>query len=140
MNTEMAKMSEVRQLVIRESVQVPNFFFDAIMPVARPADFKILLFIWRKTVGWNKRKDFISITQIRRGARVCREKAISAPRFWEAVGLIRRTGRSGIRGTTQYEIVLNYDREGVVSRLKQLVYGTDQSARPASIFPSKTWN
>ncbi len=100
---------------------IPNFFFDEMMPRVAAEDLKVLLFIWRKTWGWQKRRDFISLTQIQQGARVCRHKALSGVRLWESVGLLRRTGRSGIRGIVEYEIVLDCVPKVLTSALDALV-------------------
>jgi hypothetical protein len=98
------------------------------MPVVSHAEFKVLLFIWRKIAGWGKRKDYISLTQIQKGAGVCRETAISAPLFWVRAGLLRKLGRSGIRGTVLFELVTEYDEQAVISALNRLVHSPDWSA------------
>lgn len=44
--------------------QIPNVIFDYWMEKLTPAEFKVLLFICRKTFGWQKTKDSISRSQI----------------------------------------------------------------------------
>lgn len=44
--------------------QVPNIIFDYWMEKLSPAEFKILLCLCRKTFGWNKRFDDVSLRQI----------------------------------------------------------------------------
>jgi len=42
----------------------PNVFLDHWMPILSPAEFKTLMCITRKTLGWGKIRDNISLTQI----------------------------------------------------------------------------
>lgn len=44
--------------------QVPNIIFDHWMKILTPGEFKVLLCICRKTFGWSKKKDRISLRQI----------------------------------------------------------------------------
>jgi hypothetical protein len=122
----------IRDALLPESTPVPNFFFDKIMPRVPHAEFKVLLFIWRKTVGWQKDRDFVSLTQIERGAGVCRDVAISGTRLCEKLGLCAKRGRSGYRGTSEYEVSPALDKQYVINRLEELVATDDQSDSPAS--------
>lgn len=126
------KTKGTRRILDAGYTKVPNLFIDRLMPRVRPAHFKVLIFIWRKTVGWQKQRDYISLTQIQSGAGVCRATAVSGIKFWKQVGLIRPTNRSGIRGTIQYEVAVSYDEEAVTSRLEQLVGGNHWSTKSAS--------
>jgi hypothetical protein len=100
---------------------IPNFLVDVVMPVAPPEDWKVLMLLWRKIAGWGKWQDHVSLTQIERGAGVCRHKAVSSPLFWQRVGLLRKLGRSGIRGTIRFELVTDYNEKAVTSALDALV-------------------
>ena len=44
---------------------VDNYLIDHIMPIIRPNAFKVLILIIRKTMGWHKKEDQISYSQIR---------------------------------------------------------------------------
>ena len=44
-------------------IKLPNNFIDLLMSKLSDASFKVLMVILRKTVGWNKEVDFISLTQ-----------------------------------------------------------------------------
>lgn len=81
----------VRASVLPQSTPLPNFFVDVIMPRVRPADFAVLLFIWRKTIGWNKLEDCIPLSQMQRGTGRGRARLLRSLRLWEALGLIERT-------------------------------------------------
>jgi hypothetical protein len=124
--------SGIRNALLPESTPVPNFFFDKIMPRVPHAEFKVLLLIWRKTVGWQKDRDFVSLTQIERGAGVCRDVAISGARLCVKLGLCAKRCRSGYRGTNEYEISPVVDKQDVINRLEGLVAKDDQSVSPAS--------
>jgi hypothetical protein len=110
-----------RNIMIPESTPVPNFFFDVLMPIAPRAFFDVLLFIWRKTVGWDKERDFLSLSQIQKGASVSRGIAVDAIRFWKSAGLVIRGDRHGLRGTIEYRVLLDYDREAVTGSITELV-------------------
>jgi phage replication O-like protein O len=49
---------------IPNSAQIPNILFDYWMAKLTPAEFKVLMAIARKTYGWNKSRDRISLKQI----------------------------------------------------------------------------
>ncbi|MFQ5685066.1 MAG: replication protein [Candidatus Scalindua sp.] len=46
------------------TTQIPNIIFDYWMEVLTPAQFKVLLCVCRKTFGWHKKRDAISLSQI----------------------------------------------------------------------------
>jgi hypothetical protein len=112
-----------------------NFLLDVVMPlvsVKYPKYFQVLLVIWRKTVGWGKAGDFISLTQFQRESGSSRDTVICALALWSKVGLIRRGEKRGIRGTVFVEVLLDYDEGDVTSRIKRLVESSDWSNHSAS--------
>lgn len=62
----MAAEIEATQNLITEPnyTQIPNVIFDYWMAQLTPAEFKVLLCICRKTFGWQKKRDRISLRQI----------------------------------------------------------------------------
>lgn len=54
-------------MLIPNSFQVPNIFVDKLLPYLKPSDTKIILFICRKTYGWQKSIDRISLSQFEKG-------------------------------------------------------------------------
>lgn len=46
---------------------VPNDFFDVWMREVEPSEWKILCFIIKKTIGWNKQEDWIAMSQFING-------------------------------------------------------------------------
>src|SRR5258708_75327 len=74
-------------LLIPNSTQIPNFLLDQIMPMVEPAEWKVLSFICRKTFGWQKFEDRISLTQF--------EQATGLSRPW-LVKILARLTKSGL--------------------------------------------
>lgn len=99
--------------------QVPDEFFDVCLSHLSGAETKVICYLFRRTFGWKKDSDAISLSQItdgitRRdgtkldsGAGVTRETATNALRGLEEKGLIVRTRQvrpDGGTGTTVYQI------------------------------------
>lgn len=57
-------MSNANLIFAPNTTQVPNVIFDYWMGRLSPAEFKVLLCICRKTFGWHKMRDSISLSQI----------------------------------------------------------------------------
>lgn len=90
----------------RGAVPIPNSLLDQWLPRAPHRYFAVLLLVLRKTVGFRKCRDFIALSQITAGAGVSRQTARRALRFWQQNGILRCTGRCGIRGVRQWEVCL----------------------------------
>jgi len=58
--------------------QIPNTIFDYWMSRLTPPDFKVLMCICRKTFGWRKDSDLISISQIVRATGLSRRAVFSS--------------------------------------------------------------
>lgn len=132
--SEEDKLHRPALLLIPNSTQIPNVILDHFMPRLGGEDFKVLLFLFRKTLGWRKRRDRLSLTQIQRGAGVSRHKAIDATRLFERLGLIAKR-RSGYRGTNEYEPVLTLSGDqvaSIVSALDALVRRAHRSGAATS--------
>src|SRR3984893_11606390 len=104
-STDWHNLKSARKIVLPCSTPLPDFLLDHVMPLAPHPHWKVLLVIWRKTVGWDKHIDCISLSQLQRGAGVCRDTVLAAVKFWEAAGLVSRIGRSGFRGTVKYQVL-----------------------------------
>lgn len=84
----------VRRNLLPNSTPVPNFVFDLVLsdPDVPHALRSVLLFLIRKTIGWDKRSDEISLIQIEEGANVSRKSAIYAVRvICDCWGLFHKT-------------------------------------------------
>jgi len=117
----------LRETLARGFLAVPNFFLDKVMPRVSAHFFKVLLAAWRKTVGYQKQQDWVSLSQFMKGTGLCRETVLAGLRFWEKAGLLRRGPRLGIRGTRIWVAVTDYDEAQVMARIEGLVGLTDQS-------------
>jgi hypothetical protein len=116
-----------RTIILPKSTPFPNFFLDKVMPIVSPSVWKVLCFLWRKTVGWDKQIDLLSLSQLTKGAGVCKDTVLRAVAFWEDVGLISRKARSGYRGTSLYAVNFTYDPSLVLNNLERLVKNNDRS-------------
>jgi phage replication O-like protein O len=47
-----------------EFIKMPNCFIDEVMKTLKPNEFKVLIAIYRKTIGWRKINDYISNSQL----------------------------------------------------------------------------
>lgn len=57
-------------LIIPNATQVPNPIFDELLPVLSFSEFKVLMYLCRKTFGYNKIEgDYISLSQIMNGTK-----------------------------------------------------------------------
>ena len=91
--------------------QIPNTFIDESMSKLSHAQFKVLIAICRKTIGWHKHSDYISISQIMELANVSNKTAVNALVQLEDMGYI--TTKKSKRTTTL--ITINYGEASVTS-------------------------
>jgi hypothetical protein len=123
------KKNSLRTIFLPNSSPVPNWFFDEVLQSTEipHAARSVLLFLLRKTIGWDNRVEELSLVQIQEGAAVTRPTAIHALRvicdLWE---LFHRTrGRKGQHSSVY--AVGDMSREHFIDRcnLVSLVYETD---------------
>jgi len=86
--------------------QIPNSIIDEHMKSLSPAQFKVLIAICRKTIGWHKQSDYISISQIVELAGVSNKTVVGAIKQLEKKGFIvtQKTNRSTTLITINYEV------------------------------------
>lgn len=72
------------------TTQTPNELYDRIMPVVTPATWKVICFICRKTYGWRKDWDALSLTQISSGTGLSDTCVSEALAELIASGLLKR--------------------------------------------------
>ena len=99
------------QMDVPNHTQIPNSIIDEHMKSLSPAQFKVLIAICRKTIGWHKQCDYISISQIVELAGVSNKTVINAIKDLERMEFII-TEKSN-RSTTK--ITLNYNVTSVLS-------------------------
>lgn len=100
-NGFVADSESKKGVIIPNATQVPNEILDKHLPDLKGAELKVLLYLIRKTFGYNKRHgDHISLSQITKGTKtkegkqidrgtgLSRKTAIEAIKFLEKAGLI----------------------------------------------------
>ncbi len=121
---------------------VPDILFDTLLPDLSGAELKVLLYIIRRTSGFKKTMDAISLTQFEggiitkdgrvldRGCGLSRETVCNALQSLEKRGCIKSDKRShnGGKEITAYSINFAYD-EKVVGKSDQLVQQSDYPSR-----------
>ena len=90
--------------------QTPNDLFDYWLPHLGEAELKVLLVIMRKTFGWHKQRDRISISQLSKITGLLRETVINATKSLVQKGVIIKDviGEKGSQ-ETYYELVVGED-------------------------------
>lgn len=88
--------------------QVPNDFLDNWLPKLGLAETKVLLVIFRKTFGWHKVRDQISLCQFEKSTGLERRHILRAINSLIQKNLVRKfvTGKSGEQQTF-YELVID---------------------------------
>jgi len=97
------------------STQIPNIIFDYWMEKLTPAEFKALLCICRKTYGWHKARDSISITQIQKLTGLSRRGIFYSLTRLQEWGLVKKDMAKtelGDNDTNFYEIHLEMSPGG----------------------------
>ncbi len=93
--------------------QFPNIILDEYMEVMSGAEFKIISFIIRKTLGWHKERDRISSSQIREKTGLSKNAVIEAIKMLKERKIItvKRTGK-GKAIKTYYELDIDEHEYG----------------------------
>ncbi len=91
--------------------KTPNDLFDHWLPHLGEAELKVLLVIMRKTFGWHRTHDEISVSQLSKITGMLRETVISAARSLQEKGVITRVvlGKKGTQKTIYSLVVAEED-------------------------------
>ena len=109
---------------IPNSFQVPNAVIDELMAELSGAELKVYLFVLRKTKGWNKADDAISVSQFMESCNLSNRKVIDACNKLVELGLLeQKTGRNKIKVFS----VKNYSCEES-SVVKKVHSGSEESS------------
>lgn len=120
--------SAAAQSALRDGfTKVPNWFIEDLFshPAVRPPHILVLLFVWRKLVGYHdadghdKQHDFIALSQIQEGTGTGKRQACEASKLWVQVGIFRRV-KCGARGMARFSLNPDLSRETVLAALNQL--------------------
>lgn len=90
--------------------QTPNILFDDWLPFLSLVELRVLMIIMRKTFGWHKIRDRISLSQLEKLTGSKRSSITTATKKLEKRGLILKT-KEGKNGTeeTYYELIIIED-------------------------------
>jgi phage replication O-like protein O len=107
--------------------QTPNDFFDTHMADMGECELKVTLAIIRKTLGFHKKHDPISLSQLQTITGLSRQGVIDGVEKALERGIVEIVG-TGKRGITIYGLVINFDQLDMVDQSKILT-GTGQKSR-----------
>lgn len=83
------------------TTQVPDQYLDELLPILSGAELKVLLYITRRTFGFKKASDNISLSQMLNGIRTRDGRQLDA-----GVGLTKKTLLGAIRSLEDQQIIL----------------------------------
>jgi hypothetical protein len=122
------------KLLIPNSTQIPNVILDKILPLIPEAEGKCLLYICRRTYGFQKQRDRISLTQfvggivsrenevLDYGTGLSRPTVVEALKHLSSAGLIKVI-RENVGNSYELNcelLVDKYVEKGVVSEINRL--------------------
>lgn len=131
------------------TTQVPNFVFDVLMAKTSktPARFFVLLAIIRKTYGWQKHEDLLSLSQIIELTGMSKNAVKDALKFWQQEKVIKLLSKGDGRKISKYRCLLyDYiDTQGVIQKYaggQPMIptESTNDTYRGQSVTPQKQLN
>lgn len=120
------------RIVPPNHTQTPNELFDHWLPHLSESELKVLLVIFRKTFGWHKNRDKISISQLMTLTGLGRDAVINAGKTLHQKGIILREviGPNG-KQETYFELVIEEDSNN--SDQSEFPTGTSRNNRPPPV-------
>ena len=115
---------------IPNSFQVPNALVDDLMAELDGVELKCYLFVIRKTKGWNKEYDAISLTQFIKFTGAGKTAVVDALKKLVDLGFLVK--KTGVRNTSVYAINLFGKQTGSESELVQKVNITSSESEPVT--------
>jgi Bacteriophage replication protein O len=110
----LSKTSEL----IPNSFQVPNLLVDRLLPFLSGPQTKVVLLVCRKTFGWSKRVDLISLGQFEQQAGLSRSSVYEALETFVRAGLLLKTSR-GRQQVNGWSLNLEVNAEDVIRFLEE---------------------
>lgn len=89
--------------------QVPNELLDIYMRDMGEAELRVVLVAVRKTLGYHKQHDAISLTQFEKYTGMSRRSVINGIEQAVKRGLLKEVDADGYRGVKSYELIFNDD-------------------------------
>jgi hypothetical protein len=116
--------------------QVPDEAFDELMAVLTPAEFKVMMYVIRRTFGFKKDCDAISLSQIVHGVRTTDGRVLDT-----GTGLSKSGAVKAIKGLLAKEVIIAIRRtspmHGHEATVYQLHFADGQSFFPAPHDPRR---
>lgn len=112
---------------------IPNELLDR-MEDFTPAEFKVLMAICRKTFGWHKQREVISLTQLEKMTNLSRSSVHDALTALDDRGLLERTKVAGTQGMA-YRILVasDYQSPDTTSSLRLPVNRTAETTSSVTL-------
>lgn len=111
-------------------IDIANELVEVLMKVnLYPYQYRVLWVIWRKTYGWHKESDFISLTQFERLCRLDRRNLYRTIKELEGMNMIIVTR---VRGKNLYRFNMNYDQWNIKCSVKKDA-GVNSDCREVSV-------
>jgi phage replication O-like protein O len=112
------------------TTQIPNEVFDTLMPHLSGGELKVLLYICRRTFGFRKDSDSISLTQIAHGITTKAGRVLD-----QGTGLSKRQVQRALRGLENRKVILverKVDETGLheINTYRLNVRGSDNMSLP----------
>lgn len=114
---------------IPNTASIPNILFDYWMQRLSPGDFKVLMCIARKTYGWNKANDLISLRQIHEMTNLHKSSVIRSVDILVDLGLVTKIKSKTLDGDdapNRYEINVDCVEGGSRIMRQQVVASCDK--------------
>jgi phage replication O-like protein O len=118
------KVGSLRHRIVKPNyTQIPNIILDEMMRDMSESEFRVVIAVCRKTFGWQKTKDKISISQIELLTGLCRQAVVNGTKEAIERGVIEReqSGQSFL-----YEVAVFSDDETSQPSRLELVNVVDQ--------------
>lgn len=109
--------------------QIPNVIFDHWMNLLSPAEFKVLLCICRKTFGWFKDSDLISLKQIEKMTGLVKSGICQNIEKLESLGLVKKIKNKtsdGDDAPNRYAVVVHSVGGGSPLSEQQVVHSVNR--------------
>ena len=111
---------------IPNAFQIPNSVVDELMAEMSGVELKCYLFVIRKTKGWNKEYDAISLTQFIKFTGASKTAVVDALKNLVELGLLVK--KTGVRNTSVYAINLFGNQTSSENELVQKVNSTSSES------------
>jgi hypothetical protein len=123
-----------------QHTQMPNELFDILLKEMDDTELRVTLVAARKTLGWHKTKDAISLSTFIKLTGLSRQGVLDGIEKAKARGTLVEVGK-GKRGVNIYELVITDDQSTSLTSLTSrpvLVYSVDQSDAATSLLSRHT--